>query len=323
MGRLRVGGAALSDVSRPATDSETPDLDSTQGPVRKALVMLTRVDRVQVVVTDRRAAAAAYGRLLDAQAVHEDGVRALAARRTILRLGRSDVELLEPDGAGVVSEFLAQTKGGLFAAGFATRDLGRLRGHLRTSGVAVAEEHGQLFLAPDALGIPGLRVVMSADVEQLPAGLAQHLYEVTLLVHDYSAMLRKAAATFALEATHFVPIRSEEFGYDGTLTLFHPQRLDRIEIVTPNDANKTMGRFFAKRGPCLYMCFAEAADLRPIRARLLEQAPNDWTGPHGAASPDSLFIHPRALAGMMLGVSRTSFAWTWSGHPERVVAGRP
>ena len=285
--------------------------------------MLTRVDRVQVVVADRRAAAAAFTRLLDAQPVREDAVHVLGARRTILRTGRSEVELLEPDGAGVVSEFLAQTKGGLFAAGFAARDLARLRGHLRTSGIAVTEERGQLFLSPDALGIPGLNAVISPDGEQPPAGLAQHLYEVTLLVHDFAAVLRKAAATFALEATHFVPIRSAEFGYSGTLTLFRPQHLDRIEIVTPNEPSKTMGRFFAKRGPCLYMCFAEADDLRPIRARLLEHAPNDWTGPRDDAAPDSLFIHPKALGGMMLGVSRTSFAWTWSGHPERVVASRP
>lgn len=319
--RMPQTAPCLHDSLRVVSErTPTADLDSIQASVRKALAMPTRVDRVQVVVADRRAAAAAYTRLLDAQPVREDAVRSLAARRSILRVGGSEIELLEPDGAGVVSDFLAQTNGGLFAAGLATRDLARLRAHLRAARVEAAEEHGQLFLSPDALGMPGLRAVISSDVEQAPAGFARHLYEVTWLVHDFSAMLRKVAAVLALEATHFVPIRSGEFGYDGTLTLFHPQRLDRIEIVTPNEPSKTMGRFFAKRGPCLYMCFAEADDLRPIRARLLEHAPDDWTGPRDVTLPDSLFIHPRALAGMMLGVSRTSFAWTWSGHPERVVA---
>jgi len=279
--------------------------------------MLTRVDRVQVVVADRRATAAAFARLLDAAIVGDDHVRCLAARRTLLRLGTSHVELLEPDGAGAVADFLAHARGGLFAAGFATAEIDRLRAHLGSRGVAVAEEGGQLFLGPDAL--PGLRAAISADVDTAPAGLVRNLYEVTLLVGNHRDATAAAAATFGLDARHFVPIRSAEFGYEGTLTLFHPDRLHRVEIITPTDAAKTMGRFFAKRGPALYMCYAEADDLAAVRARLLAHAPHDWTGPRDGEAPDNLFIHPPALGGMMLGVSRTTFAWTWSGHPERVV----
>ena len=33
---------------------------------------------------------------------------------------------------------------------------------------------------------------------------------------------------------------------------------------------------------------------------------------------DTLFLHPKALGGMMLGLSRPGYAWSWSGHPERV-----
>jgi hypothetical protein len=51
----------------------------------------------------------------------------------------------------------------------------------------------------------------------------------------------------------------------------------------------------------------------------LEHAPDNWTGPRDGTA-DNLFIHPKALGGMMLGVSRATHAWTWSGHPERVVA---
>jgi hypothetical protein len=35
-------------------------------------------------------------------------------------------------------------------------------------------------------------------------------------------------------------------------------------------------------------------------------------------SPDQVWIHPPTLGGVMLGVSRPSMAWMWSGHPERV-----
>lgn len=281
--------------------------------------MLTRVDRVQVVVSDRAAAGVGYQRLLGAVTLHEDRIGGLAARRTVLQLGTSAIELLEPDGAGPVAEFLARTTGGLFAVGFATPDVAQLRAHLTARGVVAMDEGGQLFLAPESLRVPGLRAVISAATDRPAVGLTRHLYEATLLVDDFATVVARVATIFGLDASHFVPIRSAEYGYEGVLTLFHPDRLDRMEIITPKEPAKTMGRLFAKRGACWYMCFAEADDLVPIRARLLEQAPTQWTGPRDSATVESLFIHPPALGGVMLGVSRTTVAWTWSGHPDRVL----
>ncbi len=280
--------------------------------------MLSRVDRIQAVVADRHAAAVVYRQLLGAEVVREDRLRPLAARRTVVHLGSSEVELLEPDGAGPVADFLRDSKGGLFAAGFASPELGRLRGHLRTLRIAFAEDAGQILISADALQIPGLRTVISAERDASPPGLVSRLYEVTLLVQDAASAAARAAVVFGLDPAAFVPIHSAQFGYQGTLTLFHRGDLDRVEIVTPTDANKTMGRFFSRRGASLYMCYCEADDLGLIRDRLRAHVPNDWTGAQDEAPPDNLFIHPRALAGMMLGVSRTTFAWTWSGHPERV-----
>jgi hypothetical protein len=34
-----------------------------------------------------------------------------------------------------------------------------------------------------------------------------------------------------------------------------------------------------------------------------------------------MFIHPTALHGVLMGISRTNWAWTWSGHPELAGAG--
>lgn len=282
--------------------------------------MLSRIDRVQLVVADRRAATLPFARLLDAAITTEDAVAPLAARRTTLAAGRAMFELLEPDGAGPVADHLAAAGPGLFAAGVATPDLEAFRHHLIAKRVDFAEADGQLFLAPAATGDTGLRCVVSS-VRDVPAapGLVSHLYEVTNLVRDWEPVARRYAEVFDLAAERFCPITSDEYGYRGTLTMFDPRdRLDRIEVITPYDAGKTMGRYLSKRGPCLYMCFAEAPDLGALRARLVEHAPNDWTGPPDVAAPDTLFVHPRALAGMMMGVSRTSFGWTWSGHPERV-----
>jgi hypothetical protein len=280
--------------------------------------VLTRVDRVQIVVADRKATAARLFRLLGAEEARQDRIETLAARRHVLRLGASEVELLEPDGEGPVADFLRTTRGGLFSAGAATEDLDGVRHRLRQHAVDLIDCGGQLFL-PQAG--PGLRMVISTESAHAPVGLARRLYEVTNLVDDFAAASARLAAVFGLDSQHFVPIKSAEFGYEGVLTLFRPDQLDRIEIITPTDLAKTMGRFFQKRGPVLYMCYVEADDVGGVRERLLEHAPQDWTGPRSGAI-DNLWIHHSALAGGMIGVSRTTHAWLWSGRPERVAPGK-
>jgi hypothetical protein len=161
--------------------------------------------------------------------------------------------------------------------------------------------------------------VSQAGAARAPAGLVRFVYEATLLVPDWKRAAERFAAACGLDPAHFVPIRSERYGYDGTLTLFHPDRLDRVEIVDPFDRAKTMGRFLVRRGPSLYMAYIEVSDVGALRERLLAHAPDDWTGPREGPAPDNLFVHPRALAGLLLGVSRERFAWSWSGRPDRVL----
>ncbi|MBT4519546.1 MAG: hypothetical protein HOC23_06030, partial [Halieaceae bacterium] len=146
-------------------------------------------------------------------------------------------------------------------------------------------------------------------------------YEVTHLTDQDKAATTRLAQIFSLRADDFVPIKSENYGYRGFLTLINPDELDRIEIINPHDREKTMGRFFSKFGTSLYMCYGECDDLPGLRRRLMELAPNDWTG-ETEGPLDGLFIHPKALGGVMLGVSRTTFAWSWSGSPDRI-APRP
>jgi hypothetical protein len=274
---------------------------------------MLRVDRIQLAVPDRSAAAAAWERLLDAAVVREDRVALLASRRTVLAVGASEVELLEADGDGPVR----QSGPGLFAAGFASDDLPALVDQLRSHGVEPTREGEQVFVAPESLDRQGLRVVLTPETRRRRQGLLSRLYEVTNLVANPVPWCETFARLFGLDARRFVPIRSEAYGYGGSLAMFREGELDRVEIVHPYDAEKTMGRYFQKRGPCLYMCYGESDRADEIRERARRHAPDDWTGRHDG-SVDNLFLHPRALGGVMLGVSRTTFAWTWSGAPERV-----
>ena len=279
--------------------------------------MLNRVDRIQMCALNAAAVARRWCELLDGNVLGEDRVDALAAIRVTIQVGDSLVEILEPSGPGIAQAHLDRGAGGPLALGVSCSVMEDLRAHLATLGIEGLSFGEQLFLGPEALGIPGLAMLISPEEERAPVGLLRNLYEATHLTDDAPRTCSELVRIFGLDASAFVPIRSENFGYDGTLTLFDASRLDRVETIHPYDETKTMGRFFQRFGPSMYMCYAETDDLPGLRDRITAMAPGDWTG--SVEDNDGLFIHPKALGGVMLGVSRTTHAWTWSGYPERRV----
>ena len=287
--------------------------------------MLTRIDRLQLAVPDRKAVASSWVDLLGAEPYGEDRVACLAARRSRYRLGDGFVEILEPDGAGPVQEAVTCRGGHLFAAGAATNDVEALVAHLRGLGVEPAVESGQVHVDPAATGI-GLRVVASIDERLPPVGDVGFLYEVTLLAAHAPAATDRCAALFALDPRAFVPIESKHYGYSGTLTLFDADRLGRFEVITSNEPGNTMGRFFARAGESFYMAFAESPALVEIEERARERGAGFTAEPpvnlRKGTGADTVFLHPSAMGGMMLGLSRPTQAWQWSGHPERVEPAR-
>ena len=85
--------------------------------------MLKRVDRIQVVVRDPIRAAEAWEAILGTRVVREGAVESLRAHRTVLRAGRSEIDLLQPTGPGPAADRLGAWGEGLFAAGFAVENL--------------------------------------------------------------------------------------------------------------------------------------------------------------------------------------------------------
>jgi hypothetical protein len=279
--------------------------------------MLTRVDRIQVSTNDPYAVVDNWIQLLDAREVSRDQISVLAANRITLDVGDCQIEVLSPDGEGRIQAHLQANPGGPFAVGFATQDIEGLKTQLERTNTGFQSESGQIFIDENDIAIPGLRLVISADQPRQRQGLMQNLYEVTHLTSEEKDAASRFSRVFGLDPGQFVAIESDNFGYQGCLTLINPDELDRIEIINPYDLEKTMGRFFTKFGPSLYMCYGECDDLPALRDRLEELAPNDWTGAR-EGHLDGLFIHPKALGGVMLGVSRTTFAWSWSGSPDRI-----
>jgi len=280
--------------------------------------MFKDIDRIQLATDDPARVASAWQSLLDATLVRNDKIAALDAARTVLQIGSSEIELLAPlSSSGPIASQLEGGQGGPFAGGIAVESLDDFKALLNKKNIDATDLGEQLLIEPEATKIAGLRLVISELQTRKPVGLINNLYEFTHLTDNGERDAKRIADLFELDAGGFVPIRSENFGYDGVLTLFNPTRLHRIETIHPHDRQKTMGRYFERCGPTLYMCYAEADDLRPIRERVEKIAPKDWTGPRDEEHPDVIFLHPKALGGVMLGLSRLTHAWTWSGYPDR------
>ena len=276
--------------------------------------MLTRLDRMLLAVRDREAAADTFHRILGAERVREDTSRLLGARRTVVQAGISQFELLEPAGDGVVASHLERWDEGILAVGFSATDLSALASRLSQRDVSYSEENGRLWVASGQT--PGMNVVLSPDEERSPVGLVKWLYEVTNIVDDHERAAAFYADAFGLDSTRFSPIHSDRYGYTGQLLLFNPpQQLDRIELTQITEPSLAMGRFAAGRGQSIYMGYVETDDVAAVQRRLDERDAR-YAGRSDDPNPEGLFIHPTALHGMLMGVSRTNLAWSWSGRPE-------
>jgi catechol 2,3-dioxygenase-like lactoylglutathione lyase family enzyme len=275
--------------------------------------MLTRVDRMLLAVKDRNEAEATFRDVLGAKKTGEDKSARFNASRTTVQAGISEFELLQPEGDGPVQQHLERWGEGLFAAGFSTPDVNGVASRLKDKGIAFSDESGRLHIGPSQT--PGMRTIISPDAERQPEGRISWLYEVTNIVDDHEAAATFYTGAFGLDPARFSPIASKDYGYTGQLLLYDPPaRLDRIELSQITDPARAMGRFAGKRGQSIYMCYVETADVPGIIQALDKRGARHSGRSDG--NPDGLFIHPTALHGTLMGVSRTNLAWRWSGRPE-------
>jgi len=65
------------------------------------------------------------------------------------------------------------------------------------------------------------------------------------------------------------------------------------------------------------MFFVETDDVGALDQRLQARGSRFAAHTRDEAGLAELFIHPSAFLGVLIGVSRTEHAWTWSGDPNR------
>ncbi len=275
--------------------------------------MLKALGGVILACNDAKAASETYASLFGATPTGTQHSDALGADISFVACGTDLIGLAEPTGTGPAAEHLEQQGEGLLAATFTTEDFPRVAERLTSKGVGYVEDNDVIHIDPSRTF--GLRLIVAPHLERERVGAISFLYEVTHLVADWKAAADFFTDAFGLDAAKFSPISSDFYGYEGTLTLLDPpQLLDRIEVVTPYDTEKAMGRFFVKRGDGPYMFYAECADV-PELGRRLDAAGARYAG-DANVDGQSLFIHPTSTHGVLIGVSATNVAWRWSGRPE-------
>ena len=133
--------------------------------------MLSYVDRIQMVVPDRKTAVERWRAVFGAEQVSEDGSKHLNAHRSTVQAGRSLFEFLEPAGPGPIQDFRDSWGQGLYGVGFSTPDLGALAQRLQARNEPTVEEKGRIYLANAPFGMPAVLVQVRGDEQAV--GLPQ------------------------------------------------------------------------------------------------------------------------------------------------------
>lgn len=282
--------------------------------------MFNSVDRILVAVHDLDEAENNYRNILGASPIADFESSYLNANVRRMAVGVSEVELCCPKGPGPVARRIERHGEGLVCGGVTTDDLEAFARRLDEKNIPYVNADNRLYPASDALYNLPLAVSASPETpKERHGGPVEFLYELTMVLESsWNDVAERYADCFGLKRENEVDITFSRFGYDGTLMKFDPDRLDRIELSEAHDPAYPMGRFTAKHGDAFYMCYVQTDDLSDIIDRLTKHECR-WTRRTTTdVERDGLWIHPSAINGVLMGVSRTTLAWGWSGKPELV-----
>lgn len=282
--------------------------------------MLKTVDRILVVVNDLDEAQQNYSNILGASPIHDYYSDFLTSDIRVMELGKSLVELVKPNGDGLAMKRLQRSGEGLLFGGVSVENLSLFSDHLQQKGINHSKADGRIYTTDDQLY--GLPLVVSASKAQATGqenALTAFLYELTVVLKtEWAKVADDYSDYLGLDANRRVGITFPRFGYEGSLLMFNDEHLDRIELSEAHDPAYPMGRFSSKHGDSLYMCYVETNDLADVISRLERHGARYVRRTDTPVERDGLWVHPSALNGVLMGVSRKTLAWQWSGKPDRV-----
>jgi len=266
--------------------------------------MFNNINSIQLATTDSAVISKQWQKLLSAREVSQDIVSTLNAKRTILSVGNARIEILEQLGNGPITKFLTSNpRGGLFSVGVSTPDLKKFKTSLDAQNISYMAESEQIYIDQSFTSEGGLRIVVNTFEENESIGLLNRFFQVSYLVSNPKTISIELADKFCLNQASFDLTESSEFGFTGFCAYINESCDDHIEVIHPLNQTNAMGRFFSDKGPSLYMCFAESSNMNEIRSRANDISPGGWIGvQEETINPESAFLHPKLLGGVMVGV---------------------
>jgi hypothetical protein len=272
-------------------------MDAREAP---APAMVSDLDRIVVAVRYRAPVVETLCKVFDAEVVGADRLPVWAAERTTLRVGVSEIELVEPTGVGYVADSLGRLGPGFFAIGFGSESLAGLRAHLERRGAFFTEHEGRLYLTSDeGVDLPGVSLVFTPAKARERAGLLQRLCGVTLLHRDLG-LHREVIRLLGVRPARAPEVREASAGSTEVVVDLGAGSRSHVAIVAPWDNSTPIGRFFFRHGPGVYLAQATSEKLPVVRERL---AALGYPSPAGSAE-DSVVIP----AGLMGGARLVVFA---------------
>ncbi len=260
--------------------------------------MLERTDRMALAVRDAEAVSESFRRIFETRVAADQKDPLLGARRLTLAFGRDQVELLEPQGAGPVADFLGAGRSGAFAGGFALPDPASAAARLERAGVRVHAQGPQRFLVLPA-DLAGTGVILSRAEARDPTGLCDKIWQITYTVPRLREAVGRYSDLLGLSDRFTNFYDSALYGYTGAITWFDAREgapLDSLEYLEPTEPEKAAGRFLSRNGSGIYMASIESNEIPEIQRRVTSSGPG-WQGTDFGG-----FIHPRRLGGLLLGL---------------------
>ena len=263
-------------------------------------LVLERTDRIALAVANADVAIESYRVLFDAEVAGDEKDPVAVARRVTLQWGEAQVEIYEPLGDGPAADFVRAGRRGLFAGGFSLSEPAALASRLEKAGVRVHAQGADRFCVYPG-DLDGTGLILSKRVERERVGLADKIWQITYAVPDLDAALARYSGLFGLDTSFTNHYQSERFGYRAAITWFDAREgapLDSLEYLEPNDPDRNVARFVGRHGPGVYMASIEAQpDAIAELHRRVEATGGGWDG-----SEQVGFIHPRRLAGLLVGI---------------------
>jgi len=268
--------------------------------------MLRRINRVLVATSDLESGCAAFRRGLGLGPGHRIAVPDVGAISEALPIGDAWIHLLQPVDEGPVARFLQSHGQGIYGIGVEVESLADARLRVEQCG----RQAHPLQLGDTELvclkreQLPGLTVWLTESSSgREPADTVSPflgVHQITNLVENRDIAAEMYTGLFG-QPERDESFRQDSYGFLGRALYYGAAaRQDSVELGQVHRPDTSMGRFWQRHGPSVYMITLDTDDIGAVRDGLVKRGVRYALG--ADRDDGALFVHPSELAGCFTGI---------------------